>query len=192
MKLTHNRKALTTSMIVSAFLLGVVCTLLIGAATADRKMGFDMDRDEQHLKIVFDEALEKFQNTVGTEQVTFFKSELWDFVELGFWLGLNSQTVNMAQLIAYYDFRIDKNAQGSLVSYTNQFISDQCKRQTNRFAIVMRRKFENNTPEFKATFSDLQKLLGVRADTENASVMCPFEDAGLSLYDTPDIEDEAQ
>ena len=82
MKLTHNRKALTTSMIVSAFLLGVVCTLLIGAATADRKMGFDMDRDEQHLKIVFDEALEKFQNTVGTEQVTFFKSELWDFVEL--------------------------------------------------------------------------------------------------------------
>ncbi|MXZ55171.1 MAG: hypothetical protein F4227_04695 [Gammaproteobacteria bacterium] len=192
MKSTLNWKITSIPLLVSAFALGVLCTLLIGAVTANSPLSFDMDRDEQPLKIALDEAFEKFHSETGSEEITISKSELWDFVELGYWLGVYSHTVNMAQIVSYYDFQLlDSRERGSsLVGHMNNFIEDQCERQTNRFAIIMRRKFENNKPEFKATFGELQTLLALRADVENSSVVCPFEDAGLELYEIEEIEDE--
>ena len=186
MKRKHNRKVITASMAIGAFIFGVVCTLLVGAATAEKKMGFDLDRVELELKTAFNEALALFKDEVGTDEITVSKSEVWDFVELGYWAGVYSHTVNMAQIIAYYDFHLldPKERGNSLVAYSDKFISEQCERQTNRLAVVMRRKFENNSTEFKTTFGELQELLGFRADAENPNVVCPFEDAGLELYDT--------
>lgn len=193
MKSTLNWKHTNIPLLVSAFILGVICTLLLGAVTAQRPLSYDMDRDEQPLKIALDEELERFHSEAGSDEITISKSELWDFVELSYWLGVHSHTVNMAQIVAYYDFQmLDPRERGSsLFGHMNNFIEDQCERQTNRFAIVMRRKFENNKPEFKATFGELQKLLALRADVENSSVVCPFEDAGLELYDTDETEEES-
>ncbi|MYD44923.1 MAG: hypothetical protein F4W92_01015 [Gammaproteobacteria bacterium] len=192
MKSNVNRKNLNFPLLVSAFALGVICTLLIGAITAERAKTLDMDRDERPLKVALDEAFEKFQSEVGSEEITISKSELWDFVELGYWLGVYSHAVNNAQITSYYDFQmLDSEERGSsLVSHMNDFIAGQCERLTNRFAIVMRRKFENNKPEFKAIFGELQTLLALRADAENASVVCPFEDAGLELYEVEETDEE--
>ena len=192
MKSTCNRKFTNIPLLVSAFILGVVCTLLIGAVTAIRPLSFDMDREDQPLKIALDEAFERFHNEIGTDEVTISKNELWDFVELGYWLGVYSHTVNSAQILSYYDFQmLDPQERGStLVGHMNDFIEDQCERLTNRFAIVMRRKFENNNPDFKSIFGELQTLLALRADAENSSVVCPFEDAGQELYEVEETEDE--
>ena len=186
-----SRNIITASMVVGAFILGVVVTFLIGATEEEPNVGFNLHRDKDPLDAVFEETLEEFQSGIGTESITITKNELWDFVELGFWLGVNSYTVNMGQMVAYYDFQMTRNPQGSLVSYTNEFITEQCERQTNRFSLVMRKKFENNSSEFKKTFRELQGVLGVRADAENPNVMCPFEDAGAHLYDTSvDVDQE--
>ena len=195
MKPTQNRCLFNSFLLVATFSLGVVCTLLIGATsagkvTAEKKMGFDTRRVEQELKDAFEEALTTFQAEVGTDEMTVSKSELWDYVELGFWAGVYSHTVNMAQILAYYDFHLlDPGERGnSLYAYSDKFISEQCERQTNRLAVHMRRKFENNSPEFKTTFGEIQKLLGLRADTTNPSVLCPFEEAGMDLYDIDDTQ----
>lgn len=192
MKSTLSWKNTNLPLLVGAFALGVICTLLLGAITANRPLSFDMDRDEQPLKLALEEAFKTFHSEVGSDEITISKRELWDFVELGYWLGVYSNVVNIAQITSYYDFQmLDPRERGSsLVGHMNNFIEDQCERQTNRFAIVMRRKFENNKPEFKATFGELQKLLALRADVENSSIVCPFEDAGLELYDTEETEDE--
>ena len=195
MKPTKNRFFQNFSMVVCAFILGVLCTLLIGAATTERKMGLDLEREEQQLIEIFEEALENFQNEVGTEEMTLSKSELWDFAELGFWAGVSSHTVSMGQIIAYYDFQLlDPRERGnSRFAYSDKLVSEQCEWQINRLSIIMRKKFEINTPKFKATFRELQGLLGYRTDMVNANVVCPFEDAGLDLYDgeADDAEDES-
>lgn len=192
MKTNTHRKDFNLPLLLSTFAIGVLTTVLIGAAIPERIKSFDMDRDEQALKIVLDEAFERFQSEVGSEEITISKNELWDFVELGYWLGVYSHSVNNAQITSYYDFQmLEPQERGSsLVAHMNDFIENQCEKLTNRFAIVMRRKFENNTPEFKATFRELQTLLALRADVENANVVCSFEDAGLELYDVEETEDE--
>lgn len=192
MKSTHNKKFTNIPLLVSAFILGVMCTFLIGAVTANRPLSFDMDRDVQPLKIALEEAFERFHNETGSDEINISKNELWDFVDLGYWLGVYSHTVNSAQIVSYYDYQmLDPRERGStLVGHMNDFVEDQCERLTNRFAIVMRRKFENNAPEFKMIFGELQTLLALRADAENSNVVCPFEDAGLELYDVEETEDE--
>lgn len=192
MKSNLHRKNFNLLLLVSAFAFGVLCTVLIGAAIPERTKSFDMDRDEQALKIASDEAFERFHTEVGSDELTVSKNELWDFVELGYWLGVYSHSVNNAQVTSYYDFQmLDPQERGSsLVGHMSDFIENQCEKLTNRFAVVMRRKFENNTPEFKATFGELQTLLALRADAENARVVCPFKDAGAELYEVEDTEDE--
>lgn len=135
-----------------------------------------------------------FQDEVGKDEITVSKREIWDFVELGYWAGVYSHTVNMALIIAYYDFHLlhPKERGNSLVAYSDKFISDQCERQTNRLAVVMRRKFENNSTEFKTTFGELQDLLGLRTDVENPNAIWPFEDVGLKLYDTESEDPEEE
>lgn len=192
MKSNLNKKHINLVSLVSVFALGVLCTALIGAVIPERLKSYDMDRDGQALKIASDEAFKRFQTEVGAHEMTISKSELWDFVELGYWLGVYSHTVNSAQIVSYYDFQmLDPQERGSsLVAHMNDFIEGQCERLINRFAVVMRRKFENNTPEFKATFGELQTLLALRADAENARVVCPFEDSGQELYEVEETEDE--
>ena len=192
MKTNIRRKNFNLSLLMSAFVFGVLTTVLIGAAMPERVKSFDRDRDEQALKIASDEAFVRFHSEVGSDELTISKNELWDFVELGYWLGVYSHSVNHAQVTSYYDFQMltPEERGSSLVEHMNDFIKNQCEKLTNRFAVVMRRKFENNTPEFKTTFSELQTLLALRADVENANVVCSFEDAGLELYDVEETEDE--
>lgn len=145
------------------------------------------------MNVVFTKALEEFQQEVGSDELTFSKNEQWDFVELGYWLGVYSHTVNMAQLVSHYDYRFldPKERASTLYEHMDRFVADQCKRQTNRFFVLMRRKFESNSPEFKATFGELQTLFSYRADAYNAAVMCPFDEAGLDLYEL-ETEDQAE
>lgn len=194
MKVAHNRKSINVILVVNAFLLGVIFTLLIGAVTTERKMGLDVDRDEAQLNTVFNEALEKFQNEVGSEELTLTYNEIWDLVELGYWLGVNSHTVNMGQIVSYYDFvlRDPREVGNSRFAHMNKFISEQCDIQINRFSILMRKKFEANKPEFKTTFNALQKLLSYRADAHAKNVICPFDEAGLDLYGTESVGTEEE
>ena len=194
MKVTQNLKSFNLVLVVNAFLLGVICTLIIGAVTTERKMGLDVDRDEDQLIAVFNEALEKFQNEVGNEELILTNNEVWDLVELGYWLGVNSHTVNVGQIVSYYDFvlRDPREVGNSRFAHMNKFISEQCEIQINRFSILMRKKFEANKPEFKTTFSSLQKLLSYRADAHAKSVICPFAEAGLDLYGTESVGTEEE
>ncbi len=105
MKTARNRKFKNITLLVSAFILGVVCALLIGAVTASRPLSYDMDREEQPLKIALEEAFEKFHSEQGSDEITISQSELWDFVELSYWLGVYSHTVNMAQSSHTMTFR---------------------------------------------------------------------------------------
>lgn len=194
MRTVPNRNSFNLIFVVGAFLLGVICTLLIGAVTTERKIGFDVDREEDQLITVFNEALENFQNEIGNEELTLTNNELWDLVELGYWLGVHSHTVNTGQIVSYFDFalRDPREVGTSRFAHMNKFISEQCEIQTNRLAIVMRKKFEANKPEFKSTFRALQKLLSYRADAHASNVMCPFDEVGLDLYDIKDTEEDAQ
>ena len=186
-------KSSTITLLVSAFALGVICTLLIGAVTTKRPLSYDADRDKLPLQTALEEAFEIFQTEAGSDELTISKGELWDFVELSYWFGVNSHTVNMAQIVSYYEFQMldPEERETSLVEHMNHFIEDQCERQTHRFAFLMQRKFEYNKTEFKTTFGELHKLLALRADIENSSVVCPFENAGVELYDVDEPEEES-
>ncbi|MXZ43934.1 MAG: hypothetical protein F4Z01_03010 [Gammaproteobacteria bacterium] len=192
MKAFSNRKIYTPCLLVFAFALGVACTLLIGAVPVERKAGVDFNREEEPILNAVTEAIEKFQNEAGTEELTFTKNEIWDLVELSYWFGVYSHTVNNGILTSYYDFilRDPRERGNSRAVHMDKFISEQCEIQTNRLAIEMRKKFEANTPEFKAIFGEMQKLLSVRADAQAPRVVCPFDEAGVDLYDTEDSEDE--